>query len=117
MPFQVRRVREQRGADDGFRVLVDRLWPRGLSKQAADLDQWQKELGPSHELRRWFDHDPARWEEFQRRFSLELDEQGGEALAELLERGRNGRVTLLFGSREERFNNAVALARYLEARS
>lgn len=117
MPFHVRRVREERSPRDGCRVLVDRLWPRGLSKEAADVDLWLKELAPSHELRRWFDHDPELWEEFQRRYFRELDANEAEALDDLVARGRKGPVTLLFGSREERFNNAVALARYLDARA
>lgn len=99
---------------DGHRVLIDRLWPRGLSKTSVSFDAWATELSPSHELRRWFDHRPERWEEFQQRYRAELD--GSEAAQATLGALRqHDRITLLFGSRETRYNNATALQRFLEA--
>ena len=100
---------------DGYRVLVDRLWPRGLAKAAAAMDEWPRELAPSTALRRWFAHDPARWAEFQRRYAHELDARP-ELVAALVSRVRRQPVTLLFGARDELHNNAVALREYLRAR-
>lgn len=97
-----------------MRVLVDRLWPRGLSKDAARVDLWLKDIAPSDALRKWYGHDPARWDEFRRRYFAEL-EAHRERLEELKERARRGRVTLLFGARDEARNNAVALRQYLES--
>lgn len=116
MPLQVKRVYETPEASDGLRVLVDRLWPRGLSKTRAQVDLWLKELAPSAELRRWFQHEPAKWDEFRRRYFAELDEQP-EAGAQLVIRAHEQIVTLLYGSKEERFNDAVALREYLEERA
>lgn len=112
MDLAVKRVYEQPAADDGYRVLVDRLWPRGLSKQKAALDEWIKELGPSHELRRWFGHDVSRWEEFRTRYRAEL--AGAEELwRPLVERARTERVCLLFGASDQQHNQAVALQEFL----
>jgi uncharacterized protein YeaO (DUF488 family) len=98
--------------DDGFRVLVERLWPRGLKKEALALDLWLKDIAPSPELRRWFGHDPAKWEEFCRRYWAEL--AGRPATVALLrEKVREGRVTLVYGSRDEEHNAAVALRKFL----
>jgi uncharacterized protein YeaO (DUF488 family) len=114
---RVRRVYDPPEPADGFRVLVDRLWPRGLTKEAARVDLWARELAPSHGLRRWFGHDPSRWEEFRRRYREELQRpEVQEALAELVKRARGGNVTLLFGARDERHNNAVVLAEVLRER-
>jgi uncharacterized protein YeaO (DUF488 family) len=100
---------------DGFRVLVERLWPRGLKKEAAALDLWLKDIAPSPELRRWFGHDPARWEEFCRRYWAEL---AGQTAAVKLLGGklREGQVTLVYGSRDQEHNAAVALKEFLENR-
>ena len=97
---------------DGFRILVDRLWPRGLSRDQAKLDLWLKELAPSHELRKWYAHAPLRWEEFKDRYFEELDQtrSGIERLRECLAKGD---VTLLFAAKDEDHNNAVALKEYL----
>lgn len=95
-------------------MLVDRLWPRGLSKDAARVDLWLKDIAPSDALRKWYGHDPARWEEFRRRYFAELDTHR-EELEELKKRARRERVTLLFGARDEERNNAVALRQYLES--
>jgi uncharacterized protein YeaO (DUF488 family) len=98
---------------DGFRVLVERLWPRGLKKEAVALDLWLKDVAPSPELRRWFGHDPARWEEFCRRYWLELAERPA-AVQVLREKLREGNVTLVYGSRDQEHNAAAALKEFLE---
>lgn len=100
-------------ADDGCRVLVDRLWPRGIKKDAARLDHWFKDLAPSDELRHWFGHEPAKWDEFRRRYRVELD-ANATAVAPLREVVQEKpMVTLLFAAKDEAHNNAVALAEYL----
>lgn len=114
---RVRRVYEPPQPQDGLRVLVDRLWPRGLRREAARVDLWARNLAPSDGLRRWFGHDPARWEEFRRRYREELrwaEVQG--ALDDLAERARQGTVTLLFAARDPHRNNAVVLAEVLRER-
>ena len=111
----VRRVYDPPQPDDGQRILVDRLWPRGLSKQAAAVDRWMKELGPSHALRTWFGHDPKRWPEFRRRYVAELRAQGA-ALAALARKSRARAVTLLFAARDADHNNAVVLKGVIERR-
>lgn len=114
--FTTRRVYDPPSDDDGFRVLVDRLWPRGLTKEKARIDLWAKQISPSDELRKQFHHDAGRWDEFRKRYSAEL-EANGEAVSQLLETLRaHRRVTLLFGARETEFNNAVALKGFLEKR-
>ncbi|HYK82461.1 MAG TPA: DUF488 family protein [Gemmatimonadales bacterium] len=97
---------------DGYRILVERLWPRGLSKQRAQIDLWAKAAAPSPTLRRWFSHDPKKWTEFKRRYFRELRAHP-EALEPIRERLRAGRVTFVFAARDVRFNNAVALKQYL----
>jgi uncharacterized protein YeaO (DUF488 family) len=109
---RVKRVYDPPSAEDGVRVLVDRLWPRGLSKAAAAVDLWLKDLAPSVTLRQWFNRDPSRWTEFKSRYAEELDAKKA-AVAALLAAGRRGRVTLLFGARDQLHNNAVALHAYL----
>ena len=113
MGIFVKRVYDPPAPGDGRRFLVDRLWPRGVKKEALKLDGWLKEVAPSDELRRWFGHDPAKWEEFQRRYFAELEAKP-EAWRPLLEAARQGTVTLLFGARDEAHNNAVALKAFLE---
>jgi uncharacterized protein YeaO (DUF488 family) len=108
----VKRVYEPADKADGQRVLVDRLWPRGVSKAEAALTLWLKEIGPSDALRKWFGHDPERWAEFQKRYDAEL-EDNQEVVAQLRELLREGKVTLLYGAHDEAHNNAVALAEYL----
>lgn len=112
--IRVKRVYEPPSAEDGTRILVDRLWPRGLSKERARVDLWLKDLAPSNELRKWYGHDPARWEEFRRRYRRELSGKE-DLMSTIRERERAGTVTLLFGSREESLNNAVALKGFLES--
>ncbi|RWM99162.1 MAG: DUF488 domain-containing protein [Mesorhizobium sp.] len=112
MDVAVKRVYEAPERSDGQRVLVDRVWPRGVSKKDAALDLWLKKIAPSTELRKWFGHDLERWPEFQKRYCAELD-GNEEAVAHLRELLRHGKVTLLFGAHDEAHNNAVALMGYL----
>lgn len=111
--MSLKRVYENSSPSDGTRILVERLWPRGLSKEKAGIDLWLKEAAPSSHLRRWFDHDPSKWAEFKQRYFEELDGRP-DALNGILERLETGPVVLVFASREKRFNNAVALAEYVE---
>jgi uncharacterized protein YeaO (DUF488 family) len=105
---RLKRAYEPPAADDGVRILVDRLWPRAVSKDALALDVWMKDIAPSTELRRWFGHDPDRWHEFCRRYAAEVHEHQ-DLLEELRARARKGRITLVFSARDERHNDAVAL--------
>ena len=105
---RLKRAYDAPSPDDGVRILVDRLWPRGLTKEAAAIDQWPKELSPSTELRKRFAHEPTQWPEFCRRYAEELS-QVPDALHGLRELARKQRVTLVYGARDETFNNAVAL--------
>ncbi len=114
MNIRVKRIYEEPAPEDGYRLLVDRLWPRGLSKQDAFIDAWMKEVGPSTELRRWYGHDVARWHEFKERYSVELDAKP-ELLAEIQALAKAGPVTLLFSARDTDHNQACALAEYLAA--
>ncbi|KRE97621.1 hypothetical protein ASG87_15320 [Frateuria sp. Soil773] len=113
MAINVKRVYEPAAKADGYRVLVDRLWPRGLKKEAVPLDLWAKELAPSTALRQWFGHEPSRWEGFRHRYATELDAQA-ELWRPLAERSARHTVTLLYGARDEEHNNAVVLKAYLE---
>ena len=105
---KLKRAYEPAGTDDGTRILVDRLWPRGLSKAEAAVDSWLKEIAPTTELRQWFGHDPARWPEFRRRYTEELRQHEG-VLDEIRALARKGTVTLVYGARDETHNDAVAL--------
>ncbi len=111
--IRTKRIYARPSGDDGARILVDRLWPRGVSKEEARLDRWEKDLAPTNELRRWFGHDPAKWEEFLRRYRAELAGKG-EDLARLRREAIDATVTLLYAARDEEHNNAVALKRYIE---
>ena len=113
MDIRLKRVYEKPEPGDGTRILVDRLWPRGLSKQAAKIDYWAKMISPSSELRKWYGHDPAKWAEFQQRYAAELDGQAAE-VALLLKKMEQGPATFLYGSTEKQLNNAHALKIYLE---
>lgn len=113
MTIHIKRVYEAPLPADGTRILVDRLWPRGLTKERAKVDQWFKEIAPSAELREWFGHDPERWQEFQKRYQRELDANTA-AVEELRSYCSDGPVTLVFGAKDEAHNNAVALKAYLE---
>ena len=115
MELRVKRVYASPSPEDGARILVDRLWPRGLSREKARVDLWLKELAPSTELRKWFNHDPAKWDEFRQRYQQELRQQPA-ALAQLIDLAGTRPVTLLFGAKEERYNDAVALKAFILAR-
>ena len=112
MSITIKRAYDPPAADDGYRVLVDRLWPRGISKQALKLDAWMKDLAPSQELREWFHRDETKWAEFEKRYFRELKAQP-DLVKELKAKARLGRVTLIFAKRDEKHNNAVALRKYL----
>lgn len=109
MDVRVKRVRAKPSDGDGERVLVDRLWPRGVAREKARMDEWMPDVGPSDELRDWFGHDPDRFDEFRRRYVEELRGRRG-LLTDLRRRARSGTLTLLFGAKDERRNNAVVLA-------
>ena len=113
MEIKIKRVYEQPEAQDGTRILVDRLWPRGLSKGKAKIDLWVKDLAPSNELRKWYGHEPDKWEEFKKRYFADLDRQADE-VKKLVAIIRKGRVTFLYSSKEEKINNAQALKLYIE---
>lgn len=113
MVIQLKRVYEAPASDDGYRILVDRLWPRGVSKDSAQIDLWLKDIAPSTELRKWFAHDPKKWVRFRTRYFRELDAHN-EAVEQIREQARKGTVTLVFGARDEEHNNAVAIKEYLE---
>ena len=110
--IQLKRAYEPAAPGDGYRVLVDRLWPRGLRKADAHLDAWLKEIAPSDPLRRWFAHDPDRFREFRERYRREL--RGKTELAGLADRARHQRITLVYSAHDEQHNNAVVLAREIE---
>ncbi len=111
--IQIKRVYEPAAKSDGDRFLVERLWPRGIRKEALAMKGWYKEAAPSTELRKWFSHDPAKWGEFQTRYRAELQAKP-EAWAPLVEAARKGKVTLLFSSHDTEHNNAVVLKGWLE---
>lgn len=115
MKLRLKRVYAQPSDDDGQRVLVDRIWPRGLSKEKAAVDLWLKEVAPSTALRRWFGHDPKKWDEFRRRYRAELEERA-DAVETLRNLAAKRRVTLLFGAKDETHNQAVALKEFMEGR-
>lgn len=102
---------------DGVRILVDRLWPRGLKKPEAQVEKWMRELGPSNELRQFFGHDPARWQEFRQRYLAELKRpEALSLLAELVEVARNGTLTLIYSAKDQEHNQAVVLKELLDAK-
>ena len=113
MAIAIKRAYEAPAKEDGYRVLVERLWPRGMKKEEVPLDQWAKELAPSTALRKWFSHDPARWDGFRHRYASELD-----ALAEywqpLAERSARHKITLIYSARDEEHNGALVLRDYLQ---
>jgi uncharacterized protein YeaO (DUF488 family) len=111
--IKIERIYNNPGGNKSFRILVDRLWPRGLSKDKVKVDLWQKDIGPSNSLRKWFGHDEEKWNEFKRRYFKELD-KNIDSVNEILDKVNEESITLLYGSKEEKFNNAVALKEYLE---
>lgn len=115
MSIAVKRIYEPAAQQDGFRVLVDRLWPRGISKEAARLDLWLPDIGPSTALRQWFNHDPERWKAFCTKYHAELLGKS-DLIATLITHAKRGTVTLLYSARDEQHNQAVALQRFLTGR-
>ncbi|MGN6548344.1 MAG: DUF488 domain-containing protein [Pararhizobium sp.] len=113
MTIATKRIYEPASDEDGFRVLVDRIWPRGLTKEKAAIDLWAKDVAPSTELRKWFHHDAGRWEEFEKRYRAELKDCR-PALADVLERAGNRKLTLLYAAKEQERNQATVLAEVLE---
>ena len=111
--IHLKRAYEEPAPSDGLRILVERLWPRGLSKERAAVDVWLKDIAPSAELRRWFGHDPARWQEFQKRYWAELEAKS-DAVSELRQRLQEGPVTFVYAARDEAHNGALVLKDYLQ---
>ena len=105
---RIKRAYEPAAKEDGARILIDRLWPRGIKKEALELSEWNRDLAPSTELRKWFGHDPARWQDFRQRYALELQQQAA-ALEDLRMLARNGVVTLVYAAHDEAHNDAVVL--------
>ncbi len=114
MPVQLKRIYDEKSLSDGRRILVDRLWPRGMSKASAGVDRWMKEIAPSAELRNWFGHKPERWEEFQKRYRAELRQN--PALEELRAMAQQGMVTLLYAAKDQPHNHALVLQDMLRDR-
>ena len=113
--LKIKRVYEGESPDDGKRVLIDRLWPRGIKKEDIRIDEWLKEIAPSNELRQWFAHDPSKWKEFKKRYDRELTEK--KPLVEALRRqAKQGTITLLFSAKDAEHNNAVALRELISGR-
>jgi uncharacterized protein YeaO (DUF488 family) len=112
----LKRAYEQPSDQDGTRILVDGMWPRGVSKQQAQIDLWPKELAPSKELRKWFGHDPDKWSEFQSRYFQELQTHS-EAVNTVIDQVQKGPVTLVYAAKDTEHNNAVALKKYLQSQA
>lgn len=119
MIIRIKRIYDNPKGDSSFRILVDRLWPRGLSKEKTKIDLWQKDIAPSNTLRKWFGHDEKKWDEFKRKYFKELDTKSNSQMVdEIIKMGKeHSSITLLYGTKEERFNNAVALKEYLEEKT
>ena len=114
MDIRIKRAFEMPKESDGYRILVDRLWPRGISKEKAKLDLWPKELSPSNELRKWYNHDPQKWSEFKTRYFAEIRGQT-DLIGEIQKYRKKGPVTFIYSSKEQKLNNAVALKEYFES--
>ncbi len=112
--IKIKRVYEGVDESDGSRILVDRLWPRGLSKDKAKVEVWLKDIAPGDDLRKWFGHDPGKWNEFRRRYFEELKDKK-ELIGMIIEKSQIGTATLLYGAKDEKYNNAVALKEFIEA--
>jgi len=112
--IKIKRVYEKFTDEDGLRILVDGLWPRGISKEKARIDLWLKEIAPSGQVRKWFAHDPAKWGEFKRKYFNELDKKK-DIIDQVLKRSKDG-VTLLYAAKDDEHNNAQALKEYIEAK-
>jgi uncharacterized protein YeaO (DUF488 family) len=112
--IQLKRAYEPASPEDGYRVLVERLWPRGVSKEKADLDEWLKDVAPSDALRKWYGHDIAKWEEFKNRYRKELKQADPEQLEHLRQKAKEGKVTFVYAAKDEQHNSAVVLKEFLE---
>lgn len=118
MTVHLKRAYDDEAADDGYRVLVDRLWPRGIKKVELEMDAWMRPLSPSNELRKWYEHDPAKWDEFRERYRKELSNPEAEAmLSDLAARSKHGTVTLLYASKAQGITNADALKEFIEEKA
>ena len=113
--LRVKRVYDKVSDEDGVRILVDRIWPRAMSKERANLDLWLKEIAPSGRLRKWFGHDEKKWDQFKEQYYKELGSKDS-LIAQIVKKVSSGNVTLLFGAKNQEFNNAVALKQYIEER-
>jgi uncharacterized protein YeaO (DUF488 family) len=113
MMIKTKRIYDKLEADDGFRILVDRIWPRGIKKNDIIIDLWQKDIAPSASLRKWFNHDQRKWDKFKSRYYEELNDKQ-EIVKLLLEKAEKETITLLYSSKEEQYNNAIALKEFLE---
>lgn len=113
MNVRIKRVYEAPSPEDGKRILIDRLWPRGLTKEGAKVDLWLKDIAPSTDLRKWFGHDPEKWPEFQKRYQKEL-ETNTAVVAELCAELKHGPITLVYGAKDEEHNDAVVLKAYIQ---
>jgi uncharacterized protein YeaO (DUF488 family) len=113
MSIHLKRAYNAPATSDGYRVLVDRLWPRGISKEGIKIDLWLKEIAPSDDLRKWFGHDPEKWNEFKKRYFKELDDRP-DVVKQLADKVNQGPVTLVFAAKDEEFNNAVAIKEFLQ---
>jgi uncharacterized protein YeaO (DUF488 family) len=113
MNIKIKRVYEQPAKDDGMRILVDRLWPRGLTKKKASVDLWLKDIAPSTELRKWFAHDPDKWKRFRARYQTEI-RNNHDLIKALKRKAREGTITLIYGARDQKHNEALVLKQFLE---
>jgi uncharacterized protein YeaO (DUF488 family) len=111
--IKIKRAYEQPDRDDGVRILVDRLWPRGLTKEKASVELWLKDIAPSTELRKWFAHDPDKWESFRRRYKTEIS-HNHDLIKVLKQKAREGTITLIYGARDQKHNEALVLKQFLE---
>ena len=115
MTISLKRVYEKPASEDGKRILVERLWPRGLKKEKAKIDEWLRDVAPSTELRKWYSHDPAKWTDFKKRYWKELEAKK-DVVLRLAKESKENKVTFVFGSKEEKLNNANALKEYIETK-
>jgi len=113
MQIQLKRVYEKPSADDGKRILVERLWPRGVKKEDAHVDEWLRDLAPSNELRKWYGHDPAKWSQFIEKYWKELAKKQ-DTVSKLAKESHQKKVTFVFAAKEQQYNNAAALKEYIE---
>jgi uncharacterized protein YeaO (DUF488 family) len=113
--IKIKRIYDSASSKDGKRILVDRLWPRGIKKDEAKIDEWMKEIAPSNELRKWFAHDPSKWQEFKKRYTEELKSQAN-LIEILINKAKKGNLTLIFSARDTEHNNAVVLSELISER-